>query len=296
MPEMQVSSCAPGEAGERLRSQLGRFAATRALAHGRLTAVAGGLSNLSWRLELDGEEWFARLGNPDAARLGVDRRSECAVLQAVATAGIGPAVLACEPGAELLVTRFIGGSPWQAADVTRPANLGRLAQLLRRLHGLPLPRGVATVDFPRQARALEALSGGNETTQVLLREAALPRLARLAAREPRTVLCHNDLHHLNIVDDGARVWLVDWEYAGRGDPLFDLAGFLAMNGLDEAATAGFLRAYGPLGRAELAWMDDARWIFDYVQWLWYRARFRESPVDAASHAEGLAWRLLRCNN
>ena len=38
------------------------------------------------------------------------------------------------------------------------------------------------------------------------------------------VLCHNDMLAANILDDGRRVWLVDWEYAGVGHPLFDLAG------------------------------------------------------------------------
>jgi thiamine kinase-like enzyme len=296
MPEVPLPSFSPDEAAERLRVQLRRFAATNALARGRFTAVAGGLSNLAWRVDLDGDSWFVRLGNPDAARLGVDRRSECAVLQAVAAAGIGPVVLACQPEAELLVTHFIGGSPWQAADAARPANLRRLAQQLRRLHALPPPAGCASVDFTRQALELEAVVAGNEAQLVRLREAAVLRIARLAAREPREVLCHNDLHHLNIVDDGERLWLVDWEYAGRGDPLFDLAGFLAMHELDPAATAEFVGAYGRLDEAGLVLLDDARWVFDYVQWLWYRARFRESPADATSHAEGLAQRLLRCNN
>ena len=47
------------------------------------------------------------------------------------------------------------------------------------------------------------------------------------------VTCHNDLLAANFIDDGERVWIVDWEYAGMGDPFFDLANFAVNNGLDE---------------------------------------------------------------
>ncbi len=110
------------------------------------------------------------------------------------------------------------------------------------------------------------------------------------------MLCHHDLHHLNILDDGERLWLVDWEYGGGGDPLFDLAGFLAMHGLGPAATDGFLRAYGGLGLSGRALLDTARWAFDYVQWLWYRHRAPDGTGEAGARARRLAQRLLHCDN
>ena len=61
-------------------------------------------------------------------------------------------------------------------------------------------------------------------------------------------------------------------------------------------TAEFLKCYGRLRAADRVCLDDARWAFDYVQWLWYRSRFPDPAQDGARHAEGLAQRLLRCNN
>lgn len=297
MPETPAPAPAREDgATARVRALLRGSAAAGALARGRLTPIAGGLSNRAWRVDVDGEAWFVRLGNPAAARLGVDRRSECAVLRAVAGAGLAPGVLTCQAQDGLLVTRFIAGAPWLAADVAIERNLRRLGKQLRRLHELPVPAGVATVAFARQVRALEAAADRPDARLARLHAAAGPRLARIAGRMPRTALCHHDLHHLNVVDDGDRLWLVDWEYAGRGDPLLDLAGFLAMHELDPAATAVLLGAYGGLHEDDLACLDDARWAFDYVQWLWYRVRFPDPPAETAGRSERLAQRLLRCNN
>jgi aminoglycoside phosphotransferase (APT) family kinase protein len=73
-----------------LRDLLRGCEATQALADGRLSPVAGGLSNRAWRLEARDGTWFVRRAHPDAARFGVDRRSECMVLHTVAAAGLAP--------------------------------------------------------------------------------------------------------------------------------------------------------------------------------------------------------------
>lgn len=284
-----------GDEGE-LRALLARCEQTRALVDGRLSAIEGGLSNRAWRLEAAGHAWFVRRGHPQGLRLGVDRHSECAVLRAVAAAGLAPGLLACEPGLGLLVTRFVSGRPWQAADALAGRNIERVAQQLCRLHELPVPYGVRPLAYERQARRLHAGLPAPDPLADRLRGLAQPVFARIDRRRPRTVLCHHDLHHLNIVDDGARLWLVDWEYAGRGDPLLDVAGFLAMHVLGPAETTAFVSSYGRLGPEDLAALDDARWAFDYVQWLWYRSRFPGASGPEGRHTERLAQRLLRCNN
>lgn len=279
-----------------LRQRLRECAATRALADGVVARIEGGLSNRAWRLDAHGERWFVRLGHPQAARLGVDRRSECAVLLAVSAAGLAPVVRTCEPATGLLVTRFIDGATWRAADATTDANIRRFAERLRRLHGLSIPDGVHAVDYRRQARHLAASLPASDAPARILHERAAQGFARIGAARLPDALCHNDLHHLNVLDDGSRLWLVDWEYGGRGNPLFDLAGFLALHDLGPDATETFLDAYGALQPADRPWLEDARWLFDYVQWLWYRSRFPNPVGDEAWYAERLSRRLLRCNN
>lgn len=296
MPETPAATAVAGAYVVELRRLLRSCPATHALADGALTPIPGGLSNLAWRLDAGDGSWFVRRGHPDAARLGVDRRSECKVLHAVSAAGLAPDVLACDPSAGLLVTRFIEGAPWQAADVAVEANLRRVAGSLRRLHELPIPDGIRAVDYARQARHLAAGLSPPRGTAAILRSRASDAFARLGAREFASTLSHNDLHHLNLLDDGARLWLVDWEYGGRGNPLLDVAGFLALHELGPQPTAVFLEAYGRLQPADLACLDDARWVFDYVQWLWYLSRFPDRASEGAWYADRLAQRLLRCNN
>jgi thiamine kinase-like enzyme len=278
-----------------LRARLRDCLATRALAEGEFSVVEGGLSNRAWRLEAAGSAWFVRLGHPGALALGVDRVSECRLLAAVAAAGLAPGVVACEPAVGLLVTRFVTGATWQAADVVLEANLHRLAERLRTLHGLPVPAGIQAVRYSGQARRLRAgLPWGADDAR--LHERAERIFGRIDDRGFETTLCHHDLHHLNVLDDGERLWLVDWEYGGRGDPLMDLAGFLAMHELTPKATSGFLDDYGRLPAADRTLVEAARWAFDYVQWLWYRRRFAAGGVDDGGRTERLSRRLLHCDN
>jgi thiamine kinase-like enzyme len=296
VPDTLAESAALRAQVAELRDLLRRCAATRTLADGTYTPIEGGLSNQAWRLDAGGDAWFVRRGHPDALRLGVDRRSECVVLHAVSAAGLAPDVLVCDPPAGLLVTRFIEGRPWQVADIALGDNLRRVAARLRVLHGLEVPSGVQRVDYARQARHLEAGLPAADGLTATLRQRAALAFARINARGCATALCHHDLHHLNLLDDGADMWLVDWEYGGRGDPLLDVAGFLAMHDLGPGPTEAFLKAYGRLGPADLECLGDARWAFDYVQWLWYRSRFAGAADGAAGRTERLAQRLLRCNN
>lgn len=292
-----VEPAMPIDVDEReLRAKLRACAATRPLADGRVTRIEGGLSNRAWRVDANGERWFVRLGHPQVVRLGVDRRSECAVLRAVAAAGLAPDVHVCAPAEGLLVTRFIEGRTWNAADARSPGNLGRVAASLRRLHELPVPDGVHVVDYGRQAERLAADLPANDAAGSELAGRAAAAFARIGDGGYATTLCHNDLHHLNVLDDGSRIWMVDWEYGGCGNPLFDVASFLTLHDLGPDPTEEFLESYGRLRPADRSHLDDARWLFDYVQWLWYRSRFADRVGDEAWYAERLAQRLLRCNN
>jgi thiamine kinase-like enzyme len=283
----------------RLRALLRGNATTRALADRPMTRLTGGLSNQAWRVEQGGQTWYARLGYADAGRLGVNRHSECALLAVVAAAGFAPDVLACDPPTGLLVTRYIEGRTWQASDAGEPRNLSRIGSLLARLHTMPPEAGISAVSYAEQARRLACAIPDSDATAAALRRRADQAFECIERRKARRALCHHDLHHLNVVDTGARLWLVDWEYGGVGDPLFDLAGFLALHELGAAETDLLLGAYGNGAPVDLEVLAEARWAFDYVQWLWYRSCLGSRPDPAGVFADRearLASRLLRCNN
>jgi hypothetical protein len=157
-----------------------------------------------------------RLAGEEARRLGADWDSELALLRIASGSGLAPAPLLAVPRAGLLVTEYIQHrAPVEAA--AKPARLRRVGALLRAVHGLSSAGGIRILDFATQAGKLEA---------ELDRDAALERLraraarvfARLHADRGDAVPCHNDVHDANVLDDGRRLRLVDWEYGGLGTP------------------------------------------------------------------------------
>ena len=227
----------------------------------------------------DGEEdpgFHSRIcgaGHPGSARLGVDRDNECRLLATVSAAGIAPTVLDCDPSSGLLVTRFVDGRTWSREDALVAENLARIGRLFAALHRLPVPRDIREVSFERQASRLASMLPSNDRLASELRLRAADAFARVGSSARASVLCHNDAHHLNVLDDGEHLWLVDWEYGGRGDPLLDLAGFLSMHDAGPGEASVLLGACGPLEFVDAGLLGAARWVFDYVQWLWYRSRF-----------------------
>ena len=298
-----------------VRAALRARDATRALADAALEPVRGGLSNHAWKAEVDGRSWFVRLGGPESATLGVDRGSECALLAVAGAAGLAPSLLACEPSNGLLVTHFVAGTTWRREDARDARNVARISERLQVLHGLRRCAGIRRVDFAARARSLQEqlraispfpASWPGECGGVAVPEecagAPGPVLARVAAtafgllasRRATLVPCHNDLHHLNLVDDGDRLWIVDWEYGGIGDPLFDLASLACQHEYTTADRELLLDAYGRGEGIGAAALDAACTVFDYVQWLWYLLWAARNPAasdDCVARARVLAGRL-----
>lgn len=183
-----------------------------------LCRLGGGPSSESWLLKAPDGRMVLRRDRPLAARLGLDRVNELDILTAVGRADFGPAVVDADPARGLLVTRYLGGTPWRPSDLREPWRLRALGRLLRRVHDLPPagkpfdPAGIAA-HYARQA-------GGREARR-LAREAKV--LAdRLYPEGLERRLCHHDPHAANVA--GRRpVRLLDWEYAAAGQPLMDLA-------------------------------------------------------------------------
>jgi thiamine kinase-like enzyme len=298
------------------RAALATHDATRALAGAKFEPIRGGLSNYAWKAEQHGRSWFVRLGGPESATLGVDRWSERALLAVADSAGLAPSLVACEPSSGLLVTRFIAGAPWRREDARDLRNVERLSERLRVLHGLEPPNSIRKVDFEVQARSLdtqlhalgvvpgassEASGGANDAiefapaTGPAIRLLAASAFERLASRPRRLALCHNDLHHLNLLDGGDRLWIVDWEYGGVGDPVFDLASFACQHEYTAVERAALLGAYGHDAGIPMSVLDAACIVFDYVQWLWYllwAARNPDANQQYSSRARALAGRLV----
>lgn len=205
-----------------------------------LERLEGGLTSRSYVVDLGGERFVLRLDTPEAGRLGLNRRAERDVCEALANAGLGPRPLHFDAARGVYLRPYLPGRAWTPDDLRRQENLDRLAVLLRRVHALPATG--APFD-PVGAAKRYADTLGTETAAGLVDQVA----AAYRRIEPgATVLCHNDLVARNVLA-GETVVLIDWEFAGMGDPIFDLAVVVQHHGLSDRLEEGFLTAY--LGRS-----------------------------------------------
>jgi thiamine kinase-like enzyme len=236
--------------------------------------IKHGLTNQSWLVRTGADAVVVRVSNPQEDTLQIDRASEAVILAAVAEAGIGAEVLQYDLNDRILVTRYLG-EPWVQEEARSDRNIYRIAEMLRRLHRVPPPPGARVVELTATLegyfRTLAERGAPAALTEKSLRERALQVATKLRENAAAT-LCHNDVHHLNVIDSGG-LRLIDWEYAGVGQRLFDLASVCVYHNYDKLQREQLLSAYTSL-RDVTAWhrLELACWLFDYVRDLWWAVR------------------------
>jgi thiamine kinase-like enzyme len=243
--------------------------------------ITGGITNHNFAVRSGGRAYVARLCE-ERPLLGIDRRNEVVCQQAAGAWGLAPEVVHHEAG--LLVTRFVEGRTLAAADVRQPPLIARLAATLQRLHqAWDTVTGEVLYFCPFQtvrtyARSAARLGAERPVDLDALLEDARRLSHRIAPFRP--VLCHNDLLPANLIDDGRRLWLVDWEYAGIGHPLFDLANLSANAALGDDQELDLLTAYR--GQVDPRDLDELR-IFRAVsllrEALWATIQSVASDID-----------------
>jgi aminoglycoside phosphotransferase (APT) family kinase protein len=189
----------------------------------------------------------------------------------------------------VLVLEYVRGDVWSRTTARSREGAERIGAWLRELHSVPVPADLPLVD-PRQAipgYLARPFTAPGPVPRATLAHRAAEVLQDYAPRA--RAFCHHDVHHLNVVDTdlalapaddhagadrtqpgaAGRLVLLDWEYAGAGDPAMDLAAYAAYHDLDDLARERLLAAYGPaVTRAEL---DRACEVFDCLQALWHDA-------------------------
>jgi len=207
--------------------------------------VKGGITNLNFRVEHGNEMFFVRLGE-DIPEHGVYRFNELAASRAAFACGISPEVVHTESGA--MVLRFIEGKTLAEEDLWDFSNLEKVLSLLNKCHReMPQHLPGSTFIF----WVFQVIRGYAKT----LREGKsrmipeLQKFLNINADLEKSVgtidLCfgHNDLLAGNFIDDGRRLWLIDWDYAGFNSPLFDLANLASNNEFPKKLEQELLEMY-----------------------------------------------------
>ncbi len=223
------------------------------LGSGKLTisALSGGITNRNFLVDgaPDGARFVVRLAGNDTHLLGISREVEHAATVTAAGVGVGPEVVAYLRPEGYLVTRFIEGGPIPEEEMRQPERLRQVGTTLRRIHDGPaIPGLFVPFRIVESYRALALSRNVRIPPEFDLAQSIARRIELACLMAPIEMRpCHNDLLNANFIDDGARIRIVDWEYAGMGDPYFDLGNFSINHELDADQDAIFLGAY--LGKA-----------------------------------------------
>lgn len=207
--------------------------------------LKGGITNTNFVVEDRGERFVVRIGD-DIPIHGVLRFNELAAAKAAEAVGISPPIVHHEPGA--LVMRHVEGRTLTAEDIARRPMLERILPLLRLCHRempkhLRGPVLIFWVFHVLRSYAHTLEERGSPHRDRLQRLLSVAEELERAVGPIDVVFGHNDLLAANFIDSGDRLWLIDWDYAGFGSPLFDLGNLCSNNDVAEADERWLLEAY-----------------------------------------------------
>ena len=253
--------------------------------------LAHGITNSNYVVDLGDERVVVRVPGNDTHLLGIDRSNEVVAGGLAAAIGVGPEVLATDESTGCIVFRFIDGRPISAAELAEEPMLQLFTETLRLVHHAGrTPTIWNPYEVIREHRDVAAARGVQAPFDTDFAFGVLSRIESTRPFRP-TVLGHNDLLNANFLFDD-RLRIVDWEYAGMGDPAFDLANFAVSNGLDAEGDEILLGAYGGASPDVHVLM---RYVSDYREAMWgvVQQALSELEFDFAAYADEHFERLAR---
>ena len=211
----------------------------------RLDELPGGLTNRNVKITTPEAVYVARCTDASSGMLGIDRDRECHNTRAAEQAGVGAPVIDYRPDLGILLLGYVEGKTLSNEDFQRPGVIAKAATAVRTLHSGPRFRGRFDM-FERQPAYLKTVldSGFRIPADYLDHADTFADIARvLAVSDDETVPCNNDLLAGNFIEDGDRIWLIDYEYSGNNDPCFELGNTWAECGLSTEQLDEFVTAY-----------------------------------------------------
>ncbi len=272
----------------------------RLLSRTSISELSGGLTNRNLLVETNSGKYVARISSNDSSLLSIDRDAEYENSKRAAENNIGAPVFDYLAGQGLLVIGYLPGRTCSAEDVSQ--NLGRVAQSLRTLHSSE--KFVSDFNmFDVQQRYLKLVQERNFRMPNGYLEYAghVARMQRaLKVLDEGSVPCNNDLLPGNFIDDGDKIWLIDYEYSGNNDACFELGNiwaeaFLDLEKLEELVTAyygvsrpeKFARAWLYAQLAKYGWtlwasIQNSVSTLDFDFWEWGARKYEDAQSAFSS--------------
>ncbi len=267
----------PGQELDRLLDKVPELVGPRAVVE-----LSGGLTNRNYRVTSPRGDYVVRVSPRESDALAIDRDHEHANSVRAAEAGVGAPVIAYLPDDGVTVIGFIDGVTFDDASFKIPGNIARAAAAVHQLHSGPRFVNDFNMFVIQQQYLYMVQRNGFRLPPGYLDFA--PHVARikgaLAVRDDGTVPCNNDLLAANFIDDGNKIWLIDYEYAGNNDACFELGNVwsechLTLDELEELITA----YYGKPLRHKVARAQLQGLMSRYGWTLWASIQDAASPLD-----------------
>jgi thiamine kinase-like enzyme len=259
---------------------------------GEAIPLAGGITNRNYKVRFGEHDLVVRVPGKDTSLLGIDRDAECEANKVAAELGVAPPVVLMLEQPQVIVTRFVEAKGMTEEELRKPDAIQRVATALRTVHdsGRELASRFDSFEIVERYADIARERGvtpPEEYDDALARAQTIK--AALSGPEHEPVPCHNDLLAANFLNDGTRIQIVDWEYAGMGDRYFDLGNYAVNNELDEDAERALLEAYvgEPADSRRYATLRLMRFMSDFREAMWgvVQQGISELDFDFAAYAD-----------
>ena len=240
--------------------------------------LSGGLTNINLQVSTPTGEYVARISSNSSSLLSIDRNAEFENSKIAAQVGVGAPVYDYLPDFGLLVIGYIPGITYTSSDVA--ANLTRVAQSVKKLHSAkPFVRDFDMFEIQKGYLNIVTERGFRLPDQYLNYAQHLDKMKQALSvlAEPK-VPCNNDLLAANFIDDGEKIWLIDYEYSGNNDACFELGNIYSESSLSYEQLIELVDAYYGKHRADKvarAWLYALLARYGWTLWASIQASVSE---------------------
>ena len=236
-----------------------------------ITPLGGGLTNMNYRIDTASNIYVMRVSDTATNLLGINRENELINTDRAHQAGVGAAVIYSLPQENVLLISWIDAKTLHAADLSQPGLLSRIADALKKLHGGPKFQGDFYFPSIRKKYLQTVLDSGFFLPEQYLQiEPLILNLEKILAETAEPLVpCNNDLLAENFMDDGKKIWIIDYEYGGQNEASFEIGNLASETSLNDEQLSILCDAYwqkhssSKIARA-MAWSMIAR--YGWVMW------------------------------
>jgi len=244
--------------------------------------LSGGLTNSNYKVEVDGTPYFVRVPGESTDLLAIDRNNEYHNTKAAAQAGVAPRVLYYLPEHCVMVLEFLDGRTMSKEALNAAGMPTRMAQSIKRLHSGP--RFLTDFNMFRLTKYYLNLC---KERDIPIPKGFLDRISTIEQIENAmsvhplgTVPCNNDLLAENYLDDGTKLWLIDYEYSGNNDPTFELGNTCQEMQFNDEQINEVCAAYFGTASPHMIARMKLNMIMSDVGWgLWAAIQAKISTID-----------------